>query len=189
MALLIVGILLFTLVHLFPAVMKPTRDGLVEQLGAGRYQGLFALTILVSIVIIVFGWKSTAPAPVYAPVLSPGLVTSGLMLVATVLFVATVLPTNIKRLLRHPQMTGTLIWSVTHLLANGDSRSILLFGSLGLWSIAEMVLCSRRDGAWQKPERVGGTKDAVYVIIGIVLFAVFAYFHRGMFGVSVIPGT
>lgn len=185
MALLVVGVLMFTLVHLFPAIMKPRRDRLAERLGASRYQGLFALVIVASVVVIVFGWKSSVPSLVYAPVIAPGLLASGLMLVASVLFIATVLPTNLKRLVRHPQMTGTLIWSVTHLLANGDSRSIVLFGGLGLWSILEILFCNRRDGAWQKPAPVPLGKDVMYVVAGVILFAAFAYLHRGLFGVSV----
>lgn len=189
MALLVVGVLIFTLAHLFPAIMKTRRDSLAEQLGTSRYQGLFALVIVASIVIIVAGWKSAVPSAVYAPVVAPGLLTSGLMLVASILFVATVLPTNLKRWVRHPQMTATLIWSVTHLLANGDSRSVVLFGGLGLWSIAEIVFCNRRDGAWQKPAPVPRSKDAIYVVAGVILFAAFTYFHRGLFGVSVAPGV
>ena len=188
MTLLIVGILMFTLGHLFPAIARPARDGLAAKLGAGPYQGVFSLFILASIVVIVFGWKSAQPSLVYMPVLQPGLVTTGLMLIASILFIASVMPTNLKRVVRHPQMTGTLVWSVTHLLANGDSRSVLLFGSLGAWSILEMLLCSRRDGAWQKPEPKPLAKDVVYVIVGAVLFAVFAYFHRWLFGVTVVPG-
>ena len=188
MAVLILGVLLFTSVHLFPALQKPTRDGLVQRLGESRYQGLFALVIVASIVIIVFGWKSAVPAPVYAPVLASGFVASALILLASILFIAAVVPTNIKRLLRHPQMTGTLIWAVTHLLANGDSRSIVLFGGIGLWSIAEMVLCSKRDGAWQKPAPVSIARDAICIVLGVAFFAAFAYFHRALFGVNVVPG-
>jgi len=188
MSLLITGILMFTLVHLFPAAMKSSRDALANRLGPGPYQGLFAAVILGSIVVIVFGWKMAVPSLSYKPVLPAGLVTSGLMLIAFVLFVASVLPTNVKRLIRHPQMTGTLIWSVTHLLSNGDSRSIALFGGLGLWSILEIVLCNRRDGEWQKPEAVAMKQDAICVIVGTGLFAATAYFHRWLFGVTVIPG-
>ena len=189
MTILITGILMFTLGHLFPAVAKSTRDQVAERVGPGPYQGLFALFIIGSIVVIVFGWKSAQPALIYTPVVAPGLVTSGLMLVASVLFIASVMPTNLKRWIRHPQMTGTLLWSVSHLLANGDSRSVVLFGSLGIWSILEMSLCSRRDGKWQKPEPVALAKDAVFVIVGIVLFAVFAYSHRWLFGVTVVPAV
>ena len=186
MALLITGILMFTLAHLFPAVAKATRDRAANRLGDGPYQGLFSLVILSSIVVIVFGWKTAQPTLVYVPIVRSGLVTSGLMLVASVLFIASVMPTNLKRLIRHPQMTGTLLWAITHLLANGDSRSVLLFGSLGIWSILEMLLCSRRDGAWQKPDSVSLAKDIIFVTAGAVLFAVFAYSHRWLFGVNVV---
>lgn len=187
MTLLIAGILMFTLAHLFPALAKPTRDRLASQLGDGPYQGLFALFILSSIIVIVFGWKAAQPVLLYMPLLKPGLATSALMLVAFVLFIASNLRTNVKRWIRHPQMTGTLIWSIAHLLANGDNRSIALFGSLAVWSIVEMLFCNRRDGPWQKPESVSLAKDAICVIIGAVLFAVFAYSHRWLFGVTVMP--
>ena len=41
---------------------------------------------------------------------------------------------------------------MSHLLANGDGRSIVLFGGLGLWAVVAIVAINRRDGAWQKPE-------------------------------------
>ena len=47
-----------------------------------------------------------------------------------------VIPNNVKRLLRHPQLTGVALWGIGHLLANGESRSIILFGGLGAWAIA-----------------------------------------------------
>ena len=37
---------------------------------------------------------------------------------------------NFKRLLRHPQLTGVLLWGVGHLFANGENRSLLLFGGM-----------------------------------------------------------
>lgn len=189
MALLIAGILMFTLAHLFPAVAKPSRDRLAERLGGGPYQGLFALVILGSIVVIVIGWKAAPRELVYAPVVMPGLLTSGLMFIASLLFIASVLPTNLRRLIRHPQMTGTLLWSIAHLLTNGDSRSLILFGGLGAWSVLEMLLCSRRDGQWQKPAPVARSRDVIYVIAGAVVFAVFAYSHRWLFGVTVVPAS
>ena len=188
MSLLIIGVLMFTLVHLIPAVMRPARDQWAERLGANRYQGLFALVIVGSIVVIVFGWKSAIPSPVYAPPLGPGIVTSTLILVASILFVASTPPTNIKRLIRHPQMVGTLIWSASHLLSNGDSRSLILFGGLGLWSIAEMVFCSKRDGKWQKPPTRGVGFDIASVVAGLLFFAIFAYFHPSLFGVAATVG-
>ena len=45
---------------------------------------------------------------------------------------------------RHPVQCGILIWSVSHLLANGDLPSLLFFGAFGLISGVGMVLIDRR---------------------------------------------
>ena len=188
MVLLIAGVAIFAVVHLFPAAVKTTRDNLAARLGNNPYRGLFSLLILGSIALMVAGWKSATPTLVYLPPLRPGIVTSALILIAFILFVASARPTNLRRVIRHPQMTGVIAWSIGHLLANGDSRSVVLFGGLGLWAIAEILLCNKRDGAWTRPQPVGLRADAIVAVIGLIAFAVIAYSHRWLFGVSVAPG-
>ena len=39
--------------------------------------------------------------------------------------------------LRHPMLTGVVVWAVAHLLVNGDVASLVLFGWMGLWALAE----------------------------------------------------
>ena len=70
--------------------------------------------------------------------MNPGIVPSVLVFVALVLFFASQMSGYIKRALRHPQMIGTIVWAVSHLLTNGDSRSVILFGTLGIWALLEM---------------------------------------------------
>src|SRR5262249_40564929 len=36
---------------------------------------------------------------------------------------------GILRITRHPFLSGTALWAFTHLVANGDAASLLLFGS------------------------------------------------------------
>ena len=187
MSLLIIGVALFAAVHLFPAVAQAARDRLAGRLGGGPYRGLFSLLIAGSIAMIVTGWKSTVPATVYVPVVSAGAITSLLVLSAFVLFVASILPTNIRRLLRHPQLTGVVLWSVAHLLTNGDSRSLVVFGGIGLWAIAEILVCNHRDGAWLKPARIQVRSDAVVILLGAAVFAAMFYAHAALFGVSAAP--
>ncbi len=184
MNLLIAGVVAWSVVHLFPAAAPSKRDRVVSRLGNNAYRGLFALLIVGSLVIIVIGWKSATPSAVYAPPLAGSPVVAGLMLIAFVLFVAAQARTNIKRLLRHPQLTGILAWSVAHLLANGDSRSVALFGGLGIWAVLEIALVNRRDGAWNKPASVSPIMDVRVVIIAAIAYAVFVYFHEMLFGVS-----
>lgn len=185
MGLLIAGIALWCVVHLFPSVLPAGRLALSKRFGNG-YRGLFALLVLTALVIIVVGWRGAVPAAIYSPPLSGSPIVPLLLVVAFILFIAARAPTNIKRFLRHPQLTSVIIWSVAHLLANGDSRSVALFGSLGIWALLEILLINRRDGAWQKPPAVPRRADAITAIVGIAVFAMILYFHEWLFGVSAI---
>lgn len=185
MSLLIVGIVVWCIVHLFPSIAPTRRQALHARLGNG-YRGLFALLILASLVLIVIGWRSAAPSAVYAPPLLGSPAVSVLMLVAFVLFVAARAKTNIQRFLRHPQLTSIIVWSAAHLLANGDTRSLALFGSLGVWAILEILLINKREGAWDKPAPVPITGDVITVIVGAIAFGVIVFSHEYLFGVAAL---
>jgi uncharacterized membrane protein len=96
------------------------------------------------------------------------------------------MPTNIKRVLRHPMLTGVMVWGVAHLLANGDSRALVLFGGLTVWAAIEMLAINRREGARVRPEPVPVQKDVMLIVAGAVLTAVVAYFHEYLSGVTLI---
>ena len=187
MGILVTGIAIFCLAHLFPAIRPTARDNMHAKLGENPYRGLFSLVIIAALVLIVVGWKSATPVPVYAPPLAANLLTSLLILVGLVLFFASQFNGNIKRFVRHPQMTGTILWGVAHLLTNGDSRSVALFGALTVWAGAEILLINRREGQWQKPGPATIKFDLVPLAIGVVVFAAVAYFHAVLFGVAVLP--
>jgi uncharacterized membrane protein len=186
MNLLITGVLIWSLAHLFPAAMNDTRARLIARLGNNAYRALFSVVIIASLVIIVFGWKSAIPSNVYSPPLAGSKLPSVLILIAFILFVAAQRHSNIKRFIRHPQLTGVAAWGIAHLLSNGDSRSVVLFGGMTLWSIVTMLLCSRRDGAWQKPGPVAISSDLVTAVVGTIGFAALLYFHQALFGVAPI---
>ena len=80
-------------------------------------------------------------------------------------------------------MMAVIVWSVAHLLVTGDSRSVLLFGGLGIWAVFEIVLCNRRDGAWRKPDVVPFSADMTVAVIAGAAFAVFFFLHMALFGV------
>ncbi len=183
MALLIAGLLLFTLVHLLPAAAPGTRDNLAGKLGDNAYRALFSVVILVSLVVIVFGWKAATPAAIYAPPFGGGPITSAVIFFAFVLFVTSKARTNYRRFVRHPLMMAVILWSVAHLLVNGDSRSVVLFGGLGIWAVVEIILCNKRDGEWQKPAVVAFSADVIVAVIAGVAFAIFFYLHKALFGV------
>jgi uncharacterized membrane protein len=106
------------------------------------------------------------------------------MLVALVLFAASGVPTNLKRFIRHPQLTGVATWAIAHLLSNGDSRSLVLFGGVGLWALLEIVAIDRREGQWARPPALPLSAEIKPLVGGVVLYAVFLLAHPYLFGVS-----
>jgi len=168
--------------------MPGTRELLMKRLGAGRYRGLFALSILASIVLMIFGWKSAMIEPVYVPPLFGSPIITGMMLLSFVLFAAANAPGNIKCFLRHPMLSGMALWSGAHLLANGDNRSVVLFGGLGLWAIIAMLTINMRDGAREKPAAVAFSRDLMTIVAAGIIFAIVIYFHKSVIGVSPLPG-
>ena len=181
------GVVLWSGVHLIPSLAQGMRASLIERLGDTPYKFVFALSIVLSIILMVVGWRSTIPVGIYSPPLWGAPLGSFLVLIAFVLFGAAHGKTNVKRFIRHPQLTGLVTWAVGHLLANGDSRSLVLFGALGLWAIAEMLLINRREGAWTRPQPTPLTGEIRPVLTGLVVFAVFLFLHPYLFGVSPIP--
>ena len=140
-----------------------------------------------ALVLIVFGWKRAVPTAVYAPPLLPGIVPSILVLAALILFIAAQAGGYLKRVLRHPQMIGTILWAGAHLLTNGDSRSVVLFGGFAAWAALEIVLCNRRDGPRSELPAASAKADVVAVAVGIALFGLLGHFHLRLFGVSPLP--
>ena len=184
MKLLIFGMLLWGLTHLFPSAMQDTRSKIVARTGNNAYRGLFSLLIAASLLMIIFGWKSATPSGLYVPPLFGSILPSIILLISFILLVAAQTHTNIKRFVRHPQLTGVVLWGIAHLLTNGDSRSVALFGGMTVWALVTMVLCGRRDGPWQKPGPVALSSDIGTVVVGVIAFGVLLYAHQFLFGVS-----
>ena len=184
MALFLVGITLFCVVHLFSALAPTARDNLVFKLGENPYRGIYSLLVLAGLVMIVFGWKATTPSALYVPPLGPGILPTLLVLAGLVLFFSSKMKGYLKRVFRHPQMVGTLLWAGSHLLTNGDTRSVTLFGSLAVWALLEIVLCNRRDGPRKELPSASVKGDVIAIIVGVVAFAVIGHFHLKLFGVS-----
>ncbi len=188
MALLIIGVLLFAVLHLIKGVKPDLRDGLAKRFGENRYKGLFSLALVLSIVIIVFGWQATDVELVYEPPAWGHPVTSLLVLVAFIFFAAANMKSNIKRTIRHPMLTGVVLWGIGHLLSNGENRSVALFGGLIIWALVEIVVINRRDGAYEVPEPISMYQELKPIIGGCVVYAVFIFLHPYLFGVSPLPG-
>ncbi len=186
MAYLAAGLLIWIGIHLFPSLLPRQRRRLMERLGLA-YQGLFSLAILAGLGLMIHGWRAAEPVFLYAP--SPGfrLPAIGLIVIGFILLAAANFPrTRVKRILRHPQLTGVLLWALAHLLLNGDSRSLLLFAGIALWSAVSIFSISRRDGPWHRPEPGPWWHELAIVAAGLAVAALAAYFHAYLSGVALI---
>ena len=182
MNLLILGITIFFSIHLIP--IFPLKKFLINRLGENKYKGLFSLIALIGILIIIYGFSSADYYPIWDPLpYSKGLALT-LMPISIVLLVGANIQTNIKRLTKHPMLIGILIWSFVHLIANGDLRSIMLFGSFGVYALIDIIF-SKKVLTTNNTANYTLTKDIIVVIIGLLVYAIIVYFHQYIAGVVI----
>ena len=185
MSLLCSGVLIWAIVHFIPVFMPNVRAGVIGRIGVGGYKGLYVLAMISSIVLISMGWGMGSTELLYDLGVSPA-ITVLLMLFVVLLFVGSMMPTNIKRFIRHPQLISVKLWAVSHLLVNGTERDVILFGGLLAWAVIMMIGINKRDGAWVKPEKVSYKKDAILVVVAVVIFVLLPKFHVYFAGVPLM---
>ncbi len=189
MILLLLGLALWSAVHLLPAAAPDRRAALAARIGAGPYKGVAAALLLLSVVLMVQGYKAAGAVPVdlwFPPSWTVHL-NNLLMLLAFLVFGAGHAKGNLRRVIRHPQITGVKIWALAHLLVNGDLGSVVLFGGLLAWAVASMILINKRDGAWMRPPESPRSRDLLHVVLSVALFGVVAMAHNWL-GVWPFPG-
>ena len=79
--------------------------------------------------------------------------------------------------LRHPMLWGAVVWAAAHLLVNGDTASLVLFGGLGVWAFVQMAAINRVEGSWHPPEPGRPWKDLAICAASLVIYAVVAGVH------------
>jgi len=185
---LVLGVLVWSMVHLFPALAPAARKSIISRYGEYPYKGVFTLLMIVSIYLIISGWSSLTPVEpdvlpeIYTPPGWGGYAAAVLVLIGFVLFLAPYPPNNFKRMMRHPQLIGFACWGVGHLLAVGTLRSLVFFGGLTAWAIIEIFLINKRDGAWVRPARVPLKKDVTMVAFAVLVYLAFLFTHHLLFG-------
>ena len=185
MTLLVAGLVLFIAVHLIPSVV-PLRAALIARLGAGPYRGLFSLVAAAGLALIVWGFARAPFEPLYAAPAWGRQVAMFAVPVALVLFAAANMPTHIRAVLRHPMLLGLLVWATTHLLSNGDLRSVVLFGSFAAYAVLDLVSAVARGNRPSTDKAPRIAMDGVAVVAGLIAAVLLTVFHGTLFGVPVI---
>lgn len=185
---LVIGVLLWSMVHFIPSVAAGFRKSIAGRFGEYPYQGAFTVLLVISLYLIISGWSSMTPIepdvlePVYTAPEWGSHVAAALLLIGFILFFAPYPPNNIKRVIRHPQLIGFAAWGFGHLMAVGTMRAIVLFGGLTIWALLEIFLINKRDGAWEKPAKAPLKNDVTLVAFAVLVYLAFLYTHHMLFG-------
>ena len=184
MWLLILGWILFLGAHLTPGVFGQ-RDRLVATLGEGRFLALYIGTSVTGMVAIIAG-KYFAPfINVWYPPVWARDVAGLLVLAGFILLFALFLPTNLRRLTKHPMLLGITCWGIGHLIANGDLASMILFGGFTVFALVARASLIRR-GKTGDPTKQPWWRDVMVVVAGTAAYGLVLWLHPVLFGVAVI---
>jgi uncharacterized membrane protein len=188
MTFLILGLILFLGAHSTRIVAVGWRDAMIVKLGANGWKGVLSIVSLTGLVMIVVGYAAarTEPMVLWSPPLWTRHAASLLTLGAFVLLVAAYIPSNrIKAAVGHPMVAGVKLWAFAHLLANGMLADVVLFGSILAWAIADFIAARRRDRAAGVVYNSGAIPTVVTVLLGLALWAAFAFWlHRVLIGIA-----
>ena len=148
--LLAVGI--FLAAHMIPAI-RPVRAGLVRAMGEAAYLVGYSVVSLAVIVWMVRAYSAAPYVELWPAMEWARWLAVGVMAPAYVLIVAGMASPNpfslgwgrkgfdparpgIVGVSRHPAIWGLGLWAGAHVLVNGDQASVILFGLLGVLSLA-----------------------------------------------------
>ncbi len=177
MTTLIVGLLIWTLVHYFKRLMPSGRAALDASMGQGPAKGVIALLLVISIVLMVIGYRGSEDLYVYSPIAGMGHLNNLLMFIAILLFGMGSSKGKMRAWFRHPMLMGVITWAIAHLLVNGDLASVVLFGGLAVWAVIQMVLVNRAVPDWTRLEPGPVARDIRLIVIAAVLYAIISSIH------------
>jgi uncharacterized membrane protein len=227
---LVAAALVFVLFHLLVSGTR-LRDAAVGTLGQGPYMGLYSLLSVAGLawLIFAFGAARSDPASMVLWTNAPALrwVQLVLQFLAFMLVVpglATPNPTSVAqqgllerpdairgmlRITRHPFLWGVAIWAFGHLLVNGDTAGVVLFGSLlGLALFGTVSIDAKRKRAlgdkWDAFAAQTSNVPFAGILAGrqtlnigeigwwrlalaVALYALMLFAHPYAFGVSPMP--
>jgi uncharacterized membrane protein len=187
---LILGLILFLGVHTLTTQRK-LRAQVIAATGEGGYKIGYMLASFAGLGLIIWGfalYRATGWINVWNPPTALRHIAVALMLPAVIMVVASYIRGRIYTTLKHPMLAGIKLWAASHLFANGDLGSILLFGSFLAWAVFDRISLKHRTDAGAPPIPVGGPgNDLIAIAVGVVAYLALAFaFHPVVIGVPVV---
>lgn len=171
---LVLGVALWWGAHLLKRLAPDFRASLGDQKGPG----VVALGLLVSIVLMVIGFRATPVVPVWTPPSFFLHINNLLVLIAIYMMSPAPKKGRLLNGMRHPMLAGFSLWAIAHLLVNGTVAAILLFGGLLGWSLVAPVLINRAQPDWTPPEPGSIGKDVMFLAASAVLMLLIGWVHN-----------
>lgn len=229
LAALAVAMAVFVASHVVLSTL-PIRSRLVAAMGETGFRVGYSLLALALLAWLIWAYRAAPFVELWWPPVGLRHLSLLLMPVAFVLLVAGLTtrgprlaeagegngagaaagPVGIYRVTRHPAMWAVGLWSIAHLLANGDAAAVILFAGMAVLALAgafnsdhrrravlgegwpgyraqtsvlpfQAILAGRTRFRW-------GEIGFARLIGGLALFAVLLFAHPWLFGVSPLPG-
>jgi uncharacterized membrane protein len=199
----------------------PLRKILLDLIGANGYRGVYSLLAFITFGSMIYAYSNVPHTDfIWLPDETAFKVTRVLMLLSVVLIVLGTMaknPTSIMtedaideewtgvlKITRHPVQWAIMLWVTGHLISNGDTASVIFFGTFGLVSLLGTITMDIRKRAEANPRwktfyattsnvpfaaLIAGkthfrASDITYqaLIIGLVLYGVIYWFHQWVSG-------
>ena len=147
---LILGLILFLGAHSVRIWADGWRNQTIEAYGEKAFKGVNALVSILGFYLLVVGYGEARLQTValWNPPIFTKHISMLLMLLSSILLVATYIPRNhFKMRLGHPMVLSVKVWALSHLLANGNLADLVLFGSFLIWAVLNFRSARARDRA------------------------------------------
>jgi uncharacterized membrane protein len=184
---LILGMAIFIGIHSVSIVAPQWRNAAAARIGEWPWKGIYAAVSIAGFLLLVQGYAEArlAPLVLYVPPAWTRHVAALLLLPVFVLLLAAYLPGRIKMRVKHPMLLAVKLWATAHLLANGTLADVILFGGFLAWAVADRISVNHRPARTIPAAPASKLNDVVAVIVGLALYALFAFrWHQALIGVA-----
>jgi uncharacterized membrane protein len=183
---LFLGIGLFAGAHLFSTLLPGQRDALKARVGEMRYKLAYSVASLAGLILLGFAYVAgrDSGVMVYEPWNAGRHFAMLLIYVGFILIFSNGSLGHIRNTVKHPFSLGIALWSVAHLLVNGEAAVVAIFGMFFVVAVADIIFSFARGKIPSLQPK--WSHDVRGLAVGTVLFLVFAFgFHPYIIGIPV----
>ncbi|WP_311272320.1 MULTISPECIES: NnrU family protein [unclassified Rhizobium] len=190
MLLLVISLIVLLGTHSVRIFAPGFRNKMIAQMGEGPWKGAYSVVSILAVAFVAyaFGQARQVTGILYSPPIWTSHIALTLMLFSMICLAASLLPAgHIATKMKHPLVLAVKIWALAHLLANGETSSVLLFVAILAWGVVVRISLKRRARAGEVVTRpfVSAHYDILAVVLGIVLWAAFIWkLHEWLIGVQ-----